>query len=283
MDKLVEVSNISKDYGNKTILRNISLTITKGQCLAILGGNGTGKSTLLRLIANIERPSSGKVNYPNRNIKIGYVPERFPKGIRFTPSEYLFYIGKMKGISNDELIKRIEQLLYRFQLDKMNEQRIEELSKGNIQKVGLIQAILEKPDLLILDEPLSGLDSSAQEELVKVIEELRMQKTAILLTYHESNIFEAIVENTFYLFNGHITERKPNETEAIKLLVVGSVEKLLVKTWHEVIQLEEKDNQLLLYVPLQESDAILSRLLQMGGEIEAVSTVIIDEKAGRMR
>src|SRR5699024_8450382 len=112
MDKLVELKNISKVYTNKNVLHKISLTINKEQIFAILGGNGTGKSTLLRIIARIEQPSSGKINYPNKNIKIGYVPERFPKNIRFTPSEYLLYIGKMSGTSRDDLTKRIDDLLH---------------------------------------------------------------------------------------------------------------------------------------------------------------------------
>jgi ABC-type multidrug transport system ATPase subunit len=288
MDKLVELKNISKVYTNKNVLRNISLTINEKQIFAILGGNGTGKSTLLRIIAGIERPSSGKICYPNKKIKIGYVPERFPKDIRFTPSEYLLYMGKMNGISNDYLTKRIDDLLHRFQLDGLDGQRIMELSKGNIQKVGLIQAILQKPNLLILDEPLSGLDSESQDELVKIIGELKQQGTTILLTYHESNVFESIVENAVYLQNGNISETESIEKESIKkesikLLVVRDVEKSLVKEWNEIIQVEEKDKQLYLYVPVKESDFILSRVLHLEGSIEAVSTVIVDEDMERMQ
>ncbi|MFS0673571.1 ABC transporter ATP-binding protein [Ornithinibacillus sp. 179-J 7C1 HS] len=283
MDKLVEIKNISKVYTNKNVLRNISLTINQSQIFAILGENGTGKSTLLRIIAGIERPSSGKIYYPNKKIKIGYVPERFPKDIRFTPSEYLLYMGKLNGSSNDYLTKRIDDLLHRFQLDGLDRQRIMELSKGNIQKVGLIQAILQKPNLLILDEPLSGLDSESQDELVNIIGELKQQGTTILLTYHESNVFESIVDNTFYLQNGNISEAESIEKESIKLLVVRDVEKSLVKEWNEIIQVEEKDKQLYLYVPIKESDLILSRVLQLEGSIEAVSTVIVDEDMERMR
>jgi len=283
MDKLVELKNISKIYTTKNVLRNISLTINQKQIFAILGGNGTGKSTLLRIIAGIERPSSGKIYYPNKKIKIGYVPERFPKDIRFTPREYLLYMGKMNGTSNDSLTKIIDDLLHRFQLDGLDSQRIMELSKGNIQKVGLIQAILQKPNLLILDEPLSGLDSESQDELVKIIGELKQQGTTILLTYHESNVFESIVENTFYLDNGNISETESIEKESIKLLIVRDVEKSLVKEWNEIIQVEEKDKQLYLYVPVKESDVILSRILKLEGSIEAVSTVIVDEDMERMR
>lgn len=278
MDKLVELKKLSKVYANKHVLRNISLTIYENQINAILGRNGTGKSTLLRLIAGLERPSSGKIHYSNKKIKIGYVPERFPKNIRFTPSEYLLYIGKMSGMPKTDLMKRIDDLLFRFQLGELNGQKIMELSKGNIQKVGLIQAILQKPNLLILDEPLSGLDSEAQDELVKVIKELKQDGTSILLTYHESNMFESIVENTFYLHNGSISKTKTIENNSIKLLVVRNVEKSIVKEWDEVIGVEEKDKELYIYVTVKSSDAILFRVLQLQGSIETVSTVTLDEE-----
>ena len=282
MDKLVELKNISKVYTNKNVLHNISLTINKKQIISFLGGNGTGKSTLLRMIAGIEQPSAGKINYPDDNIKIGYVPERFPKDIRFTPGEYLFYVGKMSGISRDYLTIGIDDLLHRFQLDGLKNRRIMELSKGNIQKIGLIQAILQRPNLLILDEPLSGLDSEAQKELVKIISELKQQGTAILLTYHESAIFESIAENTFYLRNGTISETNSIERGSIKLLIVRNVEKSFVKGWDEIIRVEEKDNQLHIYVPVKESDFILSRVLQLQGSVETVSTVILDDDVERM-
>lgn len=185
MGRLVELENISKVYRNINVLRNISLTIDKNQIITFLGGNGVGKSTILRIIAGIERPSSGKVNYHNKNIKIGYVPERFPKLIRFTPSEYLNYIGKISEIPGALLNKTIADFLHRFQLEELNNQWIMNLSKGNIPKVGIIQAILQKPELLILDEPISGLDFHAQQELLTIMKELKKEGTTILLTYHE--------------------------------------------------------------------------------------------------
>ncbi|ONK23492.1 hypothetical protein BLX87_10835 [Bacillus sp. VT-16-64] len=163
---LVELEKVNKNYKKKQVLREISLSIEENQIIAILGGNGTGKSTLLRLIAGIEQPSSGRIIYSDKHIRIGYVPERFPKHLRFTPREYLYYMGKISGISKENLQERIEHYLQRFQLETLNNQRIMELSKGNIQKVGIIQAILNDPELIILDEPLSGLDYQAQQDLV---------------------------------------------------------------------------------------------------------------------
>lgn len=282
MNKLVELNNISKAFTGENVLHNISFSINKKQITAILGENGTGKSTLLRIIAGVERPGKGKVDYPNKEIKIGYVPERFPKNIRFTPSEYLLYMGKMSGASHEYLTKRIAELLHRFQLDKMNDKRMLGLSKGNTQKIGIIQAILQKPDLLILDEPLSGLDSQAQEELVKIIGELKQEGAGILLTYHEANTFEAIVERTLYLHAGNISEQ-PFEKEKVKLIIVRNIEKSSIEEWDEIVQEEEKDNRLFLSVPVGKSDAILSRVLQLGGSIDSVSTVFAEDGLEKKR
>ncbi|MCU4818550.1 ABC transporter ATP-binding protein [Bacillus cereus] len=285
MGKLVELKNISKVYTNKNVLRDISLTIDEGEIIAILGGNGTGKSTILRIIAGLERPSSGKIIYPKKSIRVGYVPERFSKLLRFTPSEYLNYVGKIDGLSKEYLTKRIPYLLNRFQLKALNDQWIMNLSKGNIQKVGIIQAILQSPELLILDEPISGLDLHAQQELLTVLKELKEQGTTILLTYHESNIFESLVEKTYDLNNGLISKVNSVkiEQEKIKLLEVKQIDDSHVKQWHEVISMEKKDNNLLLYVHLKNSDVILSRVLQLKGSIDSVSTIDFDRKINNER
>lgn len=280
MDKLVELENISKVYANKNVLRNISLTIDKNQIIAILGGNGTGKSTILRIISGIERPSLGNVIYSRKNIRIGYVPERFPKQLRFTPSEYLNYIGKISGIPGAYLKKVIPDFLRRFQLGELNNHWISDLSKGNVQKVGIIQSIIQRPDLLILDEPISGLDFHAQQELLMIIKELKKQGTTILLTYHESNIFEDVVESTYILKNGHIskTNTKKKEKESLKLLRVKLIDDSYVKQWHEILHMEKKGDGLLLYVHLENSDQILSRILKLQGSIDSVTTIDFNGK-----
>jgi ABC-2 type transport system ATP-binding protein len=277
MSKLVELKHISKEYANKKVLHDISLTIEENQVIAFLGGNGTGKSTILRIISGLERPSSGKVMYSNKQLRIGYVPDRFPKMLRFTPGEYLRYVGRIGGIPEDDLTKRIPDLLHRFQLKEMNNKWIMHLSKGNIQKVGIIQAILQKPDLLILDEPVSGLDVHAQQELLTIIKELKEQGSTILLTYHESNIFDDVIESTYYLNNGGISKTNTLTKKQIKLVEVKRMDDSIVKQWNEVLHMEKKEHRLLLYVHLENSDIILSRILQLQGSIDSVSTIEFDE------
>lgn len=248
MKQLAELKNINKKYGKKKVLYDVSLNIKEKQVIAILGENGSGKSTFLRIAAGIERPDSGKILYAFKNMRTGYVPERFPKYLRFTPDEYLHYIGKINGIPEAILEQRISLLLRRFQLDKWSNRRINELSKGNIQKVGIIQAILQQPELLILDEPLSGLDISAQQELLSIISELKEQKTTVLLTYHEASIFEGIVDQTYYIRDGRLAEEMLTEKQGMKLIETKGFIDSDVEEWKEVLYSEKREDRLLLYV-----------------------------------
>lgn len=272
MNRLAELKNINKKYGKKKVLCDISLTINEKQVIAILGENGSGKSTLLRIAAGIERPDSGKILYAFKNMRTGYVPERFPKYLRFTPDEYLRYIGKISDVSETALEQRISLLLHRFQLDKWKNRRISELSKGNIQKVGIIQAILQQPELLILDEPLSGLDISAQQELLSIISELKEQKSTILLTYHEASIFEGIVNQTYYIKDGCLTEERIAEKEDMKLIEIKGLTAIDVEEWKEILYSEKRKDRLLLYVSSENSNQILIRVLEFGGSIESVNS-----------
>ncbi|GGN64923.1 ABC transporter ATP-binding protein [Oceanobacillus indicireducens] len=278
---LVELKDIDKTYDRKSVLKNISLTIDTQEIIAILGGNGVGKSTLLRIIAGMERPSSGKIIFRNKKMNIGYVPERFPKNIRFTPEEYLNYTAKISGMPESIMNKSIPDLLKRFKLEQFNNQWVMNLSKGNIQKVGIIQAIIKRPDLLILDEPLSGLDSLAQQELLEIIKELKKEGTTILLTYHESNLFHKVIDTTYRVENGVLTKETDIVKEPIKLLEVEYLNESHVEKWDEIISIERKKDKLLLYVQAKDSDKILYRLLQLQGSIIRVVTVEAPEEDNR--
>lgn len=286
MGVLVKLDRISKRYSNKQILQDITLKVMDQQVISILGGNGTGKSTLLRLIAGLDRPSSGKVTYATNQLTIGYVPERFPKLIRFTPSEYLTSIGKMNGISAASLDQTIADYLERFRLNDVAHQRIHDLSKGNIQKVGIIQAIVARPDLLILDEPISGLDLYAQNELLLIIDELKAQGTTIILTYHEANMFENIVDTTYMLKDGYLskTDRVERDIEQLKLIEITQIDDTDIEDWEGVVSFEKYDDQLILYVLQSKSNNVLANILQLQGNIHRVIDFDggIDASKGRM-
>lgn len=154
---LVELKGIQKKYGKSLILDNIDLSIPEGEALAIVGGNGTGKSTLLKIIAGFISHTAGTIQR-KEHIQIGYVPEHFPEGIRFTLEDYLYHLGRIHGLSTKYVKDKIPLLLERFHLLHARHSVVRNFSKGMKQKTGIMQALLTDVHLLILDEPLSGLD-----------------------------------------------------------------------------------------------------------------------------
>ncbi len=154
---LVELRGIQKKYGKSLILDNIDLSIPEGEALAIVGGNGTGKSTLLKIIAGFISPTAGALQR-KEHIQIGYVPEHFPEGIRFTLEDYLYHLGHIHGLSTKYVKDKIPMLLESFHLHHARHSVVRNFSKGMKQKTGIMQALLTDVHLLILDEPLSGLD-----------------------------------------------------------------------------------------------------------------------------
>jgi ABC-2 type transport system ATP-binding protein len=209
LKKLLELVGVTKQYANKVILKSLTFTIYEQQALAIIGANGSGKSTLMRMIAGISSPTSGNIAYADNlpKLSIGYVPERFAK-LRFTPTEYLTYMGRIQGLSQAYIQQRVPELLRFCQLDQTGSTRIEQFSKGMLQKVGILQAILSKPDLLILDEPLSGLDIPAQGELIHLLNDLKQQGMSIIFSSHETELLEHVADRIILLFNGQIGHDK---------------------------------------------------------------------------
>ncbi|MDZ5605635.1 ABC transporter ATP-binding protein [Bacillus pseudomycoides] len=211
---LLELKGIQKKYDKQMILENIHLSILKGQAVAIIGGNGTGKSTLLKVIAGFIHPTAGTIHKAS-NMKIGYVPEHFPEDIRFTLEEYLYHLGRIHGLSKEHLENQIPSLLETFHLQHANHSVIRNFSKGMKQKTGIMQALLSDVDILILDEPLSGLDPRSQEELEHIFLSLKKQGLTILFTCHEKQLLENFADRIVTLANHTIAEDKLLTFDAI--------------------------------------------------------------------
>ncbi|MEK3884721.1 ABC transporter ATP-binding protein [Paenibacillus sp. PL2-23] len=184
----------------------ISLAIESKQCLAIVGHNGSGKSTLLKLIAGLVKASSGQIILKPYT-KIGYAPEHFPK-LRFSAEEYLYAMGRIQHMPKPILNNRIKELLGRFSLQETYP--ITNFSKGMAQKVNLMQAVLGKPNVLILDEPLSGLDAASQEELARMLQTFKNEGITIIMTCHESNLLDQLADRIVTIRNGRIQSDHSN-------------------------------------------------------------------------
>lgn len=203
---MITLNNIVKQYNKKTVLNDICLTIEYGQSIAFTGHNGCGKSTLLKVIAGLTRPTTGKVSY-ERPFLFHYVPEHFPK-MSLTAMQYLISQGKMEGLEAAELERQIQMLSEDFFLSQMLDTPLKHLSKGSLQKVGVIQALLKEPEVLLLDEPLSGQDVISQQVFIKKINELRKKEVTILMSCHEPYLVDAIADSVYQFEDGKLTKVK---------------------------------------------------------------------------
>ena len=184
------IQNINKSYGNQIALSDVSLEIEKGEIVGFLGTNGAGKSTLMKIISSYISQDSGTVKVCNFNTaeqeneskkRIGYLPENNPLYKEMYIKEYLNFVASIYKIEDKK--QRIEQMIQKVGLQSEQHKSIGELSKGYQQRVGLVAALLHNPEVLILDEPTTGLDPNQLEEVRKLIKEVGKDKTVLLSTH----------------------------------------------------------------------------------------------------
>ncbi|MEV4311754.1 ABC transporter ATP-binding protein [Actinocrispum sp. NPDC049592] len=188
MGSVLVVESVRKRYsrGGPWVLDGVDLTVEPGVITVLVAGNGVGKSTLLRIVAGASLPTSGRV--VGRPRVVGYVPERAPTAMRMTARQYLSHIGRMRGMSPGEVASRIDSLASRLELVPGADVPISSLSKGNGQKVAVMQAFLVPPELLVVDEPATGLDATATAELTRLMLEAEQDGAAILMSAHQSAV-----------------------------------------------------------------------------------------------
>lgn len=192
---LISLNSISKYFGKKLILKDIDLTITKKSAIALLGHNGSGKSTLLKMVGGLSKVSSGSINYEPQ-LKIAYIPENFPK-IDLTAGEFIKSMGLIGGLPQEKVSTRMQDLFQAFQMADMIDVPIKHLSKGTIQKVAVIQALLDMPDVLLLDEPLSGQDIQSQQLFIHMVQELHQQGVAMIMSCHERFLVNQLAHEAY--------------------------------------------------------------------------------------
>ena len=195
----IKLYNISKSYKNKTVLKDVTIEFNSNNIYMIVGGNGSGKSTLLKIIIGLIKPDYGKVE--KDKLKIGYVPERYllPEYIKI--KEYLYILGSIRKVNKNILNKRIDELLKEWELYDYKEYKLKQLSKGMLQKVVILQALIHDPDVYIFDEALNGLDIKMQEKLIKCIYNLKQDNKIIIITSHYPKMYEEFVDIVYEIDN----------------------------------------------------------------------------------
>ena len=189
MNDCIRVEGVQKRFGRVHAVRDLSLSIPSGSLCGFLGPNGAGKSTTIRMIMSIIRPDSGSLQVLDgdaldRKDRIGYLPEERGVYRKMKVGEYLTYIGRLKGIDTPTLRRRIAEWLERVELPDVQRRKCEELSKGMQQKVQFLAAIIHDPELIILDEPFSGLDPVNAQLLNELIRGLHAEGRTILFSTH---------------------------------------------------------------------------------------------------
>ena len=217
---MITVKNLSKKYGSFEAVRDVSFSVGREQVLGFLGPNGAGKTTIMKVLTGSFFPSAGKVEIDGISVedepveikkRIGYLPENNPLYGDLSPEEYLNFAASARLIPKAERRKAVDLALAACGLEKMKNKRIESLSKGYRQRVGLAQAIIHDPPILILDEPTSGLDPNQIIEIRSLIRELGKSKTVILSTHILQEV-EAVCSSVLILNEGRIAAQgRPEE------------------------------------------------------------------------
>ena len=187
----IEISRLHKSYGEVHVLRGVDLEVPRGEAFGLLGPNGTGKTTLIQVILGLLRPNEGLLrvlgseSVEHVSQRLGYLPERPRYHLQFTGREYLRTLGSLSDLRGKQLANRVDTVVELVGLDQAAERRIATYSKGMLQRLGIAQAVLHEPDLLIVDEPASGLDPGGQREMARMLSALHDTGHTIVLCTHQ--------------------------------------------------------------------------------------------------
>ena len=235
---MIEVSHLTKRYGGHTAVSNLSFTIEKGQIYGFLGPNGAGKSTTMNIMTGCLAASEGEVRIDGHDIfeepqqakrLIGYLPEQPPLYLDRTPREYLTFVGRAKGIKDKALPEQISRVMEVTQITDVADRLIKHLSKGYRQRVGIAQALLGDPEVVILDEPTVGLDPKQIIEIRSLIQSLG-QKHTVILSSHILSEVQAVCQTILIISKGHLVAC--DTPENLERLFSGSAAvDLTVEAW----------------------------------------------------
>lgn len=246
------LAGVTKRYGDFTAVDHVDLHVPTGSVFGFLGPNGAGKSTTMRMIMNVLIPDSGQITWQGHPLteavrqRFGYLPEERGLYPRMKVGEQLTYLAELKGLSRSDARRRVSDWLARLEISHYADKRVDQLSKGNQQKVQFISAVAHGPELVILDEPFSGLDPLNVELMRAALNELRSQGTTILFSTHRMDTVEdlcrdvALINRGKLLLSGNLLEiKKAARRHVIRLGIAGSYDFLeqfpgiQVQTWHD--------------------------------------------------
>ena len=238
VDSVIEVQDLSVSYGGRRVVERLSFQVRRGEVFGFLGPNGAGKTTTIKALLGLVFPSSGKALLhglpsmsPASRVKIGFMPEEATYYRFLTPVELLTFYGEIFGVPRVELARRVDALLDLVGLTSVRNKPLSAFSKGMVQKVSLAQALVNDPETLILDEPTTGLDPLAKNQLRHILSGLREKGKTVFFSSHELSEVELISDSVLILKAGRVLRSGP-----LREMLQGRGDRSLEKYFLETVE-----------------------------------------------
>ncbi|MCM3632342.1 ATP-binding cassette domain-containing protein [Paenibacillus camelliae] len=269
---LLTLKHVTKGFNDRTVLSDISLQIKRGDSIIIMGSNGSGKSTLLRLISGLIPVTAGERLIDSTGIVLGYAPDRMPK-LKMTSTEYLTHMGRIAHISKQQLQARIDELHSLFQLEQSTI-KMTQFSKGMLQKVNIMQATLNRPDLVVLDEPFSGLDKPSAEHLVSSLQAIQEEGASIVAAVHDPLLASQLDSTIYFIRQGKLSEEPMTDAASfneisfeIVCYVEEELQEQLASQFPEAVFQSSDENRIIITIQKKDYNDFMTELLKNGIEL----------------
>lgn len=288
---MLKVENVSKHYNDIAVLENINITFKNG-IYGLLSPNGAGKTTLIKLLVTLATPTNGQIFYNEQSIvtmgedyreEIGYLPQQFGFYKHQSPVQYLRYLAILKGMEKSIIDKRIDEVLEIVALSDVKHKKIRKFSGGMIQRVGIAQALLADPAILILDEPTAGLDPKERARFRNILTELALHHIIILSTHVVSDV-ETIANEIIMIQNQAILFQASPETICNKFKGKVYEKTLPISEYHafrnQYITLAEKQENGMMFIRFYSEDEAERDWKLMTPQLEDVFLIVYADKEG---
>ena len=279
------VDKITKYYGDFKAVDNLSFKVKEGEIFGLLGVNGAGKTTTFRMIMGLLEPTSGSITLDGKKInysvtdKIGFLTEERSLLLKMTVKEQCLFYGTLKGMSENDILTKLDTLLNRFNISEYKDKKIKELSKGNQQKVQFITAIINDPKLLILDEPFSGLDPINIELFKNVILEMSKKGSMIIFSSHQMNHVELFCKKIVVMLrgkavlDGYISDIKEQYRKK-NILVKAEIPKDVLESIDGVLSVTEKADEFEVKI---ENSSVVDNVFKVVSKCKCVTKFVVEE------